>query len=84
MHRMLFNIDARHKLNKHTREQPEGKFIIFPERKSPRIEPKTIIKISNSNRQEFNKQGTAEGEEMNVKIVTKNVKKIVNLQDILT
>ena len=67
--------DARHKLKKHTREQHEGKFVKSPERKSPRTEPKTNIKISNSNKEEFKEQVTAEGEEMNVKIVTMDVKK---------
>ena len=59
--------DARHKLKKHTREQHEGKFV-----KSPRTEPKTNIKMSNSNKQEFNKQDTSEGK-VNVKIVTIDV-----------
>ena len=65
--------DARHKLKKHTREQHEGKFVKSPERKSPRTESKTNIKMSNSNEEEFNKQVTAEEEEMNVKIVTMDV-----------
>ena len=41
------------------------------------------MKMSNSNKEEFNKQVTAEGEEMNVKIVTIDVKKIEKLQNIL-
>ena len=40
--------------------------------------------MSNSNKEEFNKQVTAEGEEINVKIVTINVKELENLQNILT
>ena len=68
---MLF--DARHKLNKHTREQHEGKFVKSSERKSPITELKTNIKMRNSNKQEFNKQDTAEGK-VNVKIVTTDVK----------
>ena len=76
--------DARHKLKKHTREQHEGKFVKSPERKSPRTEPKTNIKISNSNKEEFKEQVTAEGEEINVKIVTMDGKKLDNFQDILT
>ena len=40
--------------------------------------------MSNSNKEEFNKQVTAEGEEMNVKIVKRDFKKIGNFQDLLT
>ena len=40
--------------------------------------------MSNSNKEEFNKQVTAKGEEMNVKIVTIDVKKLGNMQNILT
>ena len=65
---------------KYTREQHEGKFVISSERKSPRSEPKTIIKTSNSNKKELKERATADGEEMNVKIVTMNVKKL----DLLT
>ena len=69
---------------KHTREQQDGIFVKSPERKSPRTAHKTNIKISNSNKEEFKEQVTAEGEEMNVKIVTINVKKkMENLQDLL-
>ena len=42
------------------------------------------VKMNNSNKEEFNKQITAEGEKMNLKIVTMDVKKIENLQDLLT
>ena len=49
-------------------------FVKSPERKSPRTEPKTNIKICNSNKEEFKEQVTAEGKEMNVKIVTMDVK----------
>ena len=62
--------DARHKLKKHTREQHEGKFVKTPQRKSLRTEPKTNIKICNSNKEEFKEQVTAEGEEMKAKIAT--------------
>ena len=72
--------DARHKLKEHTREQHEGKLVKSPEWKSP----KTNIKISNSNKEEFKVQVTAEGEEMIVKIVTMDFKKMENLQDVLT
>ena len=44
------------------------------ERKSPITELKTNIKISNLNKQEFNKQDTSEGK-INVKIVTMDMKK---------
>ena len=47
-----------------------------PERKSSRTELETNIKLSNSNNEEFNKQVTAEGEEMNVKNVTIDIKRI--------
>ena len=67
--------DVRHKLNKHTGEQYEGKFQKSLEKKSPRTKPKTNIKICNSNKKEFKEQVTAEREEINVKIVTKDVKK---------
>ena len=43
--------DVRHKLNKHTREQYEGKFWKSLEKKSPRTKPKTNIKICNSNKE---------------------------------
>ena len=76
--------EARHKLKKHTKEKHESKFIKSPERISYRTELKTNIKMSNSNKEEFNKQVTAEGEEINVKIVTINVKELENLQNILT
>ena len=42
-------LDARDKLKKHAREQHEGKFVESQERKSPRTEPKTNIKINKSN-----------------------------------
>ena len=58
---MCSTFDARHKLNKHAREQHEGKLVRSPERKSPIPELKTNIKMSNSNKEEFNKQNTAEG-----------------------
>ena len=38
--------------------------------------PKTNIKICNSKKEEFNKQVTAEGEKMNVKIVTRDVNQL--------
>ena len=59
---------ARHKLKKHTREQNKGKFVISPERKSPRTETKTNIKISKSNKEEFKQQVTTEGKEIIVKM----------------
>ena len=68
--------DARQKLNKYTREQHEGKFVISPEKKSPRTKLKTNIIISNTNKEEFKEQATEDGEEMIVKIVTIDVKKI--------
>ena len=76
--------DVTHKLKKHTRKQNKSKFVKYQERKSPRTEPETNIKISNSNKEEFKEQVTAEGEEMKVKIVTMDVNKIENLQDLLT
>ena len=39
--------------------------------------------MSNSNKQEFNKQDTSEGK-VKVKIVTMNMKNLENLQDLLT
>ena len=39
--------------------------------------------MSNSNKQEFNKQNTSEGK-VNVKIVTVDMKNLENLQDLLT
>ena len=39
--------------------------------------------MSNSNKQEFNKQDTSEGK-VNVKIVTMDMKNLENLQDLLT
>ena len=36
--------------------------------------PKTSIKISNSNKEEFKEQVTTEGEQINVKMVTMDVK----------
>ena len=39
--------------------------------------------MTNSNKQEFNKQDTSEGK-VNVKIVTMNMKNLENLQDLLT
>ena len=39
--------------------------------------------MSNSNKEEFNKQDTAEGK-VNVKIVTMDMKNLENLQDLLT
>ena len=50
----MINIWWQAQINKHTREQHEGKFVKFPERKSPITELKTNIKMSNSNRKEFN------------------------------
>ena len=47
-----------------------------------RIRNRTITAYIN--KEEFKKQSTAEGEEMNVKIVTMDVKKMENLQDLLT
>ena len=42
------------------------------------------MKMSKSKEEEFNKQVTAEEEEMNVKIVTMDIKKNLNLHDLLT
>ena len=39
--------------------------------------------MTNSNKQEFNKQDTSEGK-VNVKIVTMDMKNLENLQDLLT
>ena len=66
--------DVTHKLKKHTRKQNKSKFAKSQERKSPSSEPKTNIKNRNSNKEEFKEQVTAEGEEMDVKIVTMDVK----------
>ena len=46
---------------------------MIPERKSPITKLKTNITINNSNKEEFNKQDTAEGK-VNVKIGTIDVK----------
>ena len=40
--------------------------------------------MSSSNKEEFNKHVTAKREEINVKIVTMDVKKIKDLEDLLT
>ena len=74
---------GRHNLNKHTRQQHEGKLVKSSERKSPITELKTNIKITNSNKQEFNKQDTSEGK-VNVTIVKIDMKNLENLQDLLT
>ena len=67
--------DARKKLKKSTREQHKGKFVISTERKSPITEYKTNIKKYNSNKEEFKEQATADGVEINVMIVTKDILK---------
>ena len=59
------------------------KLVKSSERKSPITEPETNIKMTNSNKQEFNKQDTSEGK-VNVKIVTMDMKYLENLQDLLT
>ena len=69
---------------KHTREQHDGKFVKSPERKSPRTAHKTNTKISTLYKEEFKERVTAEGEEMNVEIVTMDVNKLEHLQDLLT
>ena len=51
-------------------------FVKCPEKPSPRTAPKTYIIISNSNKEEFKEQGTAEGEEINVEIVTQDVNQL--------
>ena len=63
--------DARKKLKKSTIEQHKGKFVISTERKSPITEYKTNIKKYNSNKEG---QATADGVEINVMIVTKDIK----------
>ena len=67
--------DARHKLKNHTREQHEGKSVKYPERKSPRTETNTNLKLANT-KKDFKEQVTAEGEDINVKIVTIDVTKL--------
>ena len=54
------------------------------ERKSPRTAHKTHIKISNSYKEEFKEQVTAEGEKIDVKILTMDFYKFEHLQDLLT
>ena len=51
-------------------------YIIVKSPEIPRTAPKTIIKICNSNKEEFKEEVTAEGEEMNVKIVTQDVNQL--------
>ena len=51
-------------------------FVRCPEKPSPRTASKTNKIISNSNKEEFKEQGTAEGEAMNVEIVTQDVNQL--------
>ena len=53
-------------------------------KKSPRTATKTKMKICNSKKEEFKEQVTAEGEEMNVKVVPMDVNKLEYLPDDLT
>ena len=55
----------------------------FSKKNTPRIAHKTNIKNNNSYKEGFKEQVTAEGEEMNVKIVTMDVNKLKHLQDLL-
>ena len=51
-------------------------FVKCPKKQLPRTAPKTNLIISNSNKEEFKEQVTAEGKEMNVKIVTRDVNQL--------
>ena len=73
--------DAMHKLKKRTRKLHEGKFVKSPERKS---EPKINKKNINSNKDELKKQVTAEGEKWMCRQWQWMLKKLENLQDLLT
>ena len=53
-------------------------------KKSPRAATKSKMKISNSNKEEFKEQVTAEGDEMSVKVVPMDINKLEYLQDDLT
>ena len=70
---MLFNIWHQPQTKWAHQITAEGKFEKSSERKSPVTELKTKIKISNSNKGEFNKQDTVKGKVI-VKIVTMDVK----------
>ena len=79
VHTNTVHASVRNIIPKETPKRPiqhDGKLVKSPERKSFWTEPKTIkIKIKcNSNKEEFNEQGTADGEEINVNIVTMAVK----------